>query len=53
MAIKKEVSLIDVTDLAQVKHFTEGAIEKHLSFGGSADLLIATLFIYYFTQRYF
>lgn len=53
MAIKKEVSLIDVTDLAQVKHFTKGAIEKHLSFGGSADLLIATLFIYYFSQRYF
>lgn len=53
MAIKKEVSMIDVTDLAQVKHFTEEAIEKHLSFGGSADLLIATLFIYHFSKRYF
>lgn len=53
LKIKKQVAEIDVTQIEQVRTFTHWAIKENLSFGGSADLLIATLFIHDFAERYF
>lgn len=53
MMIKKRVASIDVRNLDEVKTFTVYAIENHLSFGGAADLLIATIFLYEIKHTYF
>lgn len=53
MEVKKRVASLDVTDIEKVKSFTERAIQEGLSFGGSADLLIATIFLYEIQKRYF
>ncbi|HOI84782.1 MAG TPA: citrate lyase holo-[acyl-carrier protein] synthase [Acholeplasmataceae bacterium] len=53
MEIKKKVASLDVTDIDEVKRFSQEAIDHRWSFGGSADLLIATLFIHELGIRYF
>lgn len=53
MAIKKKVASLDVTNIDEVKRFSQEAIEHRWSFGGSADLLITTLFIHELEKRYF
>lgn len=53
MHIKKMVASIQVDNLEEVKSFTAYAIENHLSFGGAADLLIATIFLYEIKKRYY
>ncbi|TVP84410.1 MAG: citrate lyase holo-[acyl-carrier protein] synthase [Acholeplasmataceae bacterium] len=46
--IKDEIAALDMSDLTMVKHYTRSAVQRGLSFGGSADLLVATLFIHRF-----
>lgn len=53
MAIKKKVASLDVTKIDQVKAFTKEAIKQNLSFGGSADLLVATIFLHTIEHTYF
>lgn len=52
-AIKKKVASLDVTQINQVKEFTREAIHQGLSFGGAADLLVATIFLHEIEQTYF
>ena len=50
--IKKQISNLDVANIDVVKRYTKFAISKNLSFGGSADLLIVTIFLN-FIKSYF
>lgn len=50
---KKRIENVNMDHLDDVKSFTKWAIENRLSFGGSADLLIATLFLYYIKPIFF
>ena len=43
--IKDRIKAIDMNDIKQVKAFTTYAIKNDLSFGGSADLLIAVVYM--------
>jgi len=53
LTIKKKIALLDVHDLVAVRQFTQEAIDEKISFGGSADLLIATLFMHELQKHYF
>jgi holo-ACP synthase CitX len=53
LAVKKKIALLDVHDLVAVRQFTQEAIDEKISFGGSADLLIATLFMHELQKHYF
>ena len=53
VGIKKKVASLDVTQIDDVKAFTKEAIKQNLSFGGSADLLVATIFLHRIKQIYF
>lgn len=53
MAIKKKVASLNVHQIDEVRRFTQEAIDENISFGGSADLLIATLFMHELEKRYF
>ena len=50
--IKKMIQDLDPMDIDQVKSLTTWMIEKRLSFGGAADLLIGTLALFDIKQRY-
>lgn len=43
--IKKELSTLDMDDSKTIKEFTEKMVSKNVSFGGSADLLITTIYL--------
>ena len=48
LAIKHEIAALDISDSKVVKHYTALATRSGLSFGGAADLLVVTLFIFRF-----
>ncbi|MBU1141967.1 MAG: citrate lyase holo-[acyl-carrier protein] synthase [Firmicutes bacterium] len=43
--IKEELKQTDVTQINQLKAFNKKMIQKHISFGGAADLLIVAIFL--------
>jgi holo-ACP synthase / triphosphoribosyl-dephospho-CoA synthase len=51
--IKHMFASLDVSNISQVRQFTQYAIKRNLSFGGSADLLVATVFLNSLRHRYF
>lgn len=51
--IKKRVENINMDNMDDVKAFTSWAIEERISFGGSADLLIATIFLHDIKSLFF
>ncbi len=51
--IKEELKTIDITDQVLLKAFNQRAIKENLSFGGSADLLIVTIFLKTIKSEYF
>lgn len=49
---KKEIAAVDVYNIEAVKAYTSYCINHHLSFGGSADLLITFLLLKHFITSY-
>ncbi|MBN2300381.1 MAG: citrate lyase holo-[acyl-carrier protein] synthase [Acholeplasmataceae bacterium] len=45
LLFKNEIRYLDVSSLEQQIRFTQKAIKENLSFGGSADLLVTTLYL--------
>lgn len=43
--IKTEISQLDMNNLKAIKEFTDKMVLKNISFGGSADLLITTIYL--------
>lgn len=43
--IKQNLSTLDMDNLDEIKKFTESMIQKNISFGGSADLLITVIYL--------
>jgi holo-ACP synthase/triphosphoribosyl-dephospho-CoA synthase len=50
--ILDQLKKLDTNNPIEVKNFTEYAIKNHLSFGGSADLLITYIFMKLFQQHF-
>ncbi|MBE0700285.1 MAG: citrate lyase holo-[acyl-carrier protein] synthase [Acholeplasmataceae bacterium] len=51
--IKKALKNIDARNINQARKFSDDAIMKGLSFGGSADLLVTTLFLHFLKKHFF
>lgn len=51
--IKEKLKKIDITDPTKLQEFNQMAIQENLSFGGSADLLIVTIFLKSIKSEYF
>jgi triphosphoribosyl-dephospho-CoA synthetase len=51
--IKEQMKNLDTRERSEVEAFTEKAIEMNLSFGGAADLMVATIFIHLIAKRLF
>jgi len=51
--IKNILKSIDMNDPTDVKGFTLFAIQNSLSFGGSADLLVVSIFLYFIHQTFY
>lgn len=43
--IRYKLSALDMDNLIQIKAFTQEMISKHISFGGSADLLVTAIYL--------
>lgn len=43
--IKDEIKKLDLDNLVQIKKYTQKMIDENISFGGSADLLITTIYL--------
>lgn len=46
MMIKRKLAQVDTDNLEEVIEFTKYCIEENISFGGAADLLVSTIFLY-------
>jgi holo-ACP synthase / triphosphoribosyl-dephospho-CoA synthase len=51
--IKNILKTIDLNDPTDVKGFTLFAIQNSLSFGGSADLLVVSIYLYFIHQTFY
>lgn len=51
LEIVKEISQIKVYDYRKIRAITKKCIEKNISFGGSADILIASVFLILIEQK--
>ena len=51
--IKNILKSIDLNDPTDVKGFTLFSIQNSLSFGGSADLLVVSIYLYFIHQTFF
>ena len=50
--VLKVFKKLNCNDLDEVNNLTEEMIEENLSFGGSADLLVCTLFVRIVQSQY-
>ncbi len=46
MMIKRKLAEVDTDNLDEVIEFTKYCIDENISFGGAADLLVSTIFLY-------
>ncbi|MDO9628926.1 MAG: citrate lyase holo-[acyl-carrier protein] synthase [Acholeplasmataceae bacterium] len=51
MMIKRKLSEVDTENLDEVIEFTKYCIKENISFGGSADLLVSTIFLFLIKKK--
>ena len=51
MMIKRKLAEVDTDQLDEVIEFTKYCIDENISFGGAADLLVSTIFLYLVKQK--
>ena len=51
--IKNILRSVDINDITDVRGFTQFSIQNHLSFGGSADLLVVSIYLYDIHQIFY